>query len=130
MKKMKNLNVEKDVIANMSINKESTRYYSNLHEKSVCKALGAHQQPNSGASKFRKGDVVTDSCLIECKCSMSNKESFSVKKDWIMKNKEEAFSQRKSNTAICFTFGPEQENYYVINEKLMKFLIEKLEEDI
>lgn len=32
--------------------KQSTRYYSDLHEKSVCKALGAVQQSNSGAGKF------------------------------------------------------------------------------
>lgn len=113
----------------MNKNKESTRYYSDKHEKSVCKALNARQQPNSGAGMFRKGDVVTNNMLIECKCSMSDKDSFSIKKDWIIKNKEESFTQRKSNQAICFTFGPDQENYYVINEKLMKFLCEKLEEE-
>lgn len=37
-------------------NENSTRFYSDLHEKSVCKALGASQTPNSGAGKWRKGD--------------------------------------------------------------------------
>lgn len=32
--------------------KQSTRYFSDKHEKSVCKALGAVQQSNSGAGKF------------------------------------------------------------------------------
>ena len=65
----------------MNKNKESTRYYSDKHEKSVCKALGARQQPNSGAALFRKGDVITNNMLIECKCSMADKDSFSVKKE-------------------------------------------------
>ena len=33
----------------MNNNTESTRYYSDKHEKSVCKALNAYQQSNSGA---------------------------------------------------------------------------------
>ena len=109
-------------------NKESTRYYSDQHEKSICKALGAQQQSNSGAGHFRKGDVIHNeaSMLIEAKTCMTEKQSFSIKKDWIQKNEEERFALRKSNSCICFNFGPDSENYYVINEKLMKFIIDKL----
>ena len=112
-------------------NKEATRYYSDKHEKSICKALGAKQQSNSGAGHFRKGDVIHDeaSMLIEAKTSMSKKESFSIKKEWITKNKDEAFAIRKSNSCICFNFGPEEDNYYVINQSLMKYLIDKLVEE-
>lgn len=112
-------------------NKESTRYYSDLHEKSVCKALGAVQQSNSGAGKFSKGDVVIPQCgmLLECKTTMTEKQSVSVKREWIEKNKNEGFSIRMPNNAVCFNFGPDTNNYYVINEKLMKFLVEKLIEE-
>ena len=112
-------------------NKESTRYYSDKHEKSICKALGASQQSNSGAGRFRKGDVIQNeaSLLIEAKTTMTDKGSFSVKKDWIIKNKEEAFALRKSNNCICFNFGPESENFYIIDEKLMKYLVNKLVEE-
>lgn len=115
----------------MTKNKESTRYYSTNHEESICKALGAKRQSNSGAGRFRKGDVIQDeaSMLIEAKTTMSSKNSFSIKKEWIDKNKEEAFLIRKSNSCICFNFEPDGDNYYVINEKLMKFLIEKLSEE-
>lgn len=112
----------------MTKNQESTRYYSNKQEQSVCKALGAYQQPNSGAGKFRKGDCYTKTLLIECKTCMDKKSSFSIKEDWILKNKDEAFTQRKSNSVIAFNFGPDQPNYYVINEKLMKILVDYLEE--
>lgn len=112
-------------------NTESTRYYSDAHERSICKALRASQTPNSGAGKWQKGDVVQReaSLLIEAKCAMSEKQSVSIKKEWLEKNKEEAFLHRLSNSALCINFGPSSANYYVINEKLMKFLVEKLSEE-
>ena len=112
-------------------NSESTRFYSDKHEKSICKALGANQQSNSGAGHFRKGDVLHNeaSMLIEAKTTMSAKNSFSIKKEWIEKNQEEAFLVRKSNSCICFNFCPDGDNYYIINEKLMKYLISKLIEE-
>jgi len=112
----------------MNKNKSSTRYYSDIHEKSICKALGAMQVSNSGAGNFVKGDCIQRdaSLLIEAKTSMSDKTSFSIKKEWLDKNKEEAFANRLSNCCLCFRFGPAQENYYVISEKLMKFLVDVL----
>ena len=112
-------------------NTSSTRYYSDAHEKSICKALGARQQPNSGAAKFNKGDVVHDgaSMLIEAKCTMSEKQSVSVKKEWFEKNKSESFGVRKSNQAVCINFEPDGDNYYIINERLMRFLVDKLQEE-
>lgn len=112
-------------------NTNSTRYYSDLHEKSVCSALKAKQQSNSGAGKFRKGDVVNinASLLVECKTVMKDKDSVSIKKEWVEKNKSEAFSQNLSNSCIAFNFGPSKPNFYVIDEKLMKYLVEKLEEE-
>lgn len=64
----------------MTNNKNSTRYYSDQHEKSVVKALGGRQTSNSGAGKFHKGDVVVGDTLIECKTSMTEKNSVSIKK--------------------------------------------------
>ena len=115
----------------MTKNKESTRYYSNNQEENVCKALKAYKQSNSGAGKFAAGDVYNQnaSLLIECKTAMTNKDSFSIKKDWLSKIVEEAKSKRFQNTCLAFSFGPESSNYYVISEKLMKFLVEKLEEE-
>lgn len=115
----------------MSRNKESTRYYSDTHEKSICKALGGTQNSNSGAGNFSKGDVVVKeaSLLIEAKCCMSSKSSVSIKKDWIEKNKQEGFMVRRDNQAVCINFEPNGNNYYIIDEKLMKFLVEKLIEE-
>lgn len=114
------------------INKESTRYYSNEHEKSICKALGGYQNSNSGAGKFTGGDITISASdmLIEAKCSMTEKTSFSIKKQWLDKIKEEAFETGKSNTALCFRFSPNSPNYYIIDEKLMKYLVDKIREDL
>ena len=115
----------------MNKNKQSTRNYSDAHEKSICKALGGKQNSNSGAGHFQKGDVtISDiSMLIEAKCCMAPKNSVSVKREWIEKNKQEAFMTRKQNHVVCINFEPDGDNFYVIDERLMKLLVEKLRED-
>lgn len=112
-------------------NNEFTRYFSDQHEKSVCYALGGKQVSNSGAGKFEKGDVIVGnaSMLVECKTTMTDKSSISIKKDWLVKNKEEAFRNRLSNSCLCFNFEPNGDNYYVINEKLMKVLVSILADE-
>lgn len=113
-------------------NKESTRYASQTQENRVAKKLGGTVNANSGAGKFNKSDVVVKSASlsIECKTCMTEKGSFSIKKDWIKKHKDEAWSNRLSNSVIAFNFFyGDKEDYYVIDDKLMRFLVEKLEEE-
>lgn len=105
--------------------RNDTRYYSSKQEKRVAKAIGGRQVANSGATKFDKGDVKTDEWLIECKTCTSPKSSMSVKKEWLIKNEEEAFAMRRSYSAISIDFG-QDDNYYIINEKLFKTLINTL----
>lgn len=110
-------------------NKESTRYYSSKQEESVAKALGGIVNANSGAIKFGAGDVILEDFLLECKTTLTNRDSFSIKKEWIEKNRKEAFSIRKPFSSVVFNFGPGQENFYIISENLMKVLVEKLKEE-
>lgn len=112
-------------------NVNSTRYYSDLQENLVAKVLNGLKVANSGAGKFSSGDVVIKdaSLLLECKTSTAEKKSFSVKKEFLDKNKQEALSNRLMNGCLCFDFGPGTDRYYVIDEKMMKFLVEKLKED-
>ena len=109
----------------------STRDFSSKQEYAIAKMLNGSVCANSGATKWRKGDViVTDaSLLIECKTTTTEKSSFSIKKEWIDKNREESFSNRLDNSCVAFNFGPDLQNYFVINEKLMRFLVAKLVED-
>ena len=105
-----------------------TRFYSNRQEKAVAKALDGKQQSNSGATAFQKGDVVTDDWLIECKTATTEKQSFSIKREWLKKNREEAFAMGKYYNALCFDFGPDSKRYYVVDEKLFKKLVDLLKE--
>lgn len=108
-----------------------TRYFSDRQEKQIVKLLGGVQNSNSGAGKWAKGDVVIPSAslLIEAKTVTADKDSFSIKKEWLEKNLKEAKESHLLNNCLAFNFGPDQNNYFVINEKLMKFLVEKLTEE-
>lgn len=105
-----------------------TRFYSNRQEKQVAKAVGGRQTANSGATAFIKGDVNTDMFLIECKTCIKSQKTFTLKREWFDKNKEEAFAMGKPYNSVVFNFG-DGENYYIINERLFKKLQRFLEEE-
>lgn len=106
-----------------------TRFYSNRQEKAVAKQVGGKQQSNSGATTFAKGDVLTHDFLIECKTTTcTSKASFSIKKEWLDKNKQEALEMRKAYNALCFDYG-NQDRYYVIDERLFKQLVRYIEQE-
>lgn len=109
--------------------KRPTRFYSKNQEKKVAKAVGGRIVANSGATAFNKGDVTTDLILLECKTCIETKKSFSIKKEWLEKNKEEAFAMGKDYSVLVFNFGPDTENYYVIDEKLFKELLDYIEKE-
>lgn len=114
----------------MTKNKDSTRYFSTRQEESVCKVVNGNRTANSGAGLWDKSDVYNKeaSLCVECKTPMSEKNSFSIKKEWIEKNRKEAKDGRFENPVLAFNFEPDGENFFVIDEKLMRFLVEKLEE--
>jgi hypothetical protein len=108
-----------------------TRHFSSRQEKTVAKAVGGRQTPNSGATPFAKGDVLTKGAngfLLECKTKTSHSDSISIKKDWFEKNKQECLLTGTPHQAVVFNFGPDEENHYIIDEYLFQFLQEKLDE--
>ena len=105
-----------------------TRYYSDRQERSVVKALGGKQTKNSGATMFDKGDVLVDDWAIECKTKTSASDSISIKKDWLMKQEKETLFMGKKYSALAFNFGPDEKNYYIIDEFLFQTLKQLLEE--
>ena len=105
-----------------------TRFYSNNQEKQVAKAVGGKQTANSGATSFSKGDVRTKHFLIECKTCIKEQKSFVIHKDWMTKNKEEAFAMGRGYSAVAFNFG-DSENYYIIDEKTFKLLNSLIESE-
>ena len=112
-----------------------TRYYSSKQEKAVAKVIGGRTTANSGATDFSgKGDILTsgnyeESFLIECKTKTSPSESMSIKKEWLEKNNKEAIFEGKDYSALAFNFGPNEKNYYIIDEYLFSILKEYLDEN-
>lgn len=110
----------------MTNNKESTKWFSDRQELAVSRAVNGRRTLMSGAAKFSKGDVVTENWLIECKTQTEEKKTFSIKKEWLIKATEEAFSMNKSHVALAFNFGGENQsnNLYVVSEKDFRRLVE------
>lgn len=104
-----------------------TRFYSSKQEKKVAKEVGGKQVANSGATRFNKGDVVTDNWLIECKTKITPSQSITIRKEWLEKNKEEAFAMNKLYSALSVDFG-DGKNYYIIEDKIFSLLVELLKE--
>jgi hypothetical protein len=105
-----------------------TRFYSKKQETKVAKAVEGKPVANSGAAPFVAGDVTTDTFLIECKTCVKEKQSFSIKKEWLEKNEKEKFMVGKSYSALAFDFGGD-EQYYIINERLFKKLVKFLKQE-
>ena len=105
-----------------------TRFYSNRQEKHIAKVTGGKQTANSGATAFSKGDVRTDNFLIEAKTVTKEQKSFTIKREWLDKNEEERFAMGKDYSALAFNFG-DDENFYVISEKLFVKLTKLLKEE-
>ena len=90
-----------------------TRRASLKQEKKVAQQLGGKVQPNSGATDYIKGDVVTDNMLIECKTVMKPQKTVSIKKEWFEKNeltkRQKLILQLKmfgfTNRAIAYKVG-------------------------
>ena len=104
-----------------------TRYFSGKQEKAVAAAVNGKQTVNSGATMFGGGgDVTTSLFTIECKTKTSSSESISIKKTWFEKTKAEATSDGRPYSALVFSFGPGEENHYIVDEYLFQELLEYL----
>lgn len=106
---------------------QPTRHYSKSQEKKVASKFNGDRTLNSGATPFQKGDVTTDKVLIECKTKVKDSETITVHKEWLDKNEKEALFMGKPYSAVAFNFGPQQKNYYIIDEFMFEKLINTIE---
>ena len=109
--------------------KEPTRYYSKKQEDAIAKKLGGARVKNSGATAWAKGDVNLDKWLLEAKTKMTPSASISIQKEWLEKNNKEALFMGKPYSALAFNFGPDEPNYYIIDEALFETLVAVLENE-
>ena len=106
--------------------KAPTRSFSKKQESKVAKDVGGKRTLNSGATPWQKSDILTEQFAIECKTKTTSSKSISIKKEWIEKLKEESLFMGKNYEALAFNFGPDEENYFIINTELFIFLLEQL----
>lgn len=109
------------------IQMRQTRFYSKKQESAIADVTRGRRTANSGATKFDKGDVVVGQWLLEAKTVTKEKKTFTIKKEWLEKTKEEAFAMGKEYNALVFDFGDGGNRYYVIDEKTFLRIKEELE---
>lgn len=96
----------------------TTRDYSDKQEKHIAKVTGGRIQSNSGGTKFGGGDVHTDKFFIEAKTPTKEQTSFTIKKEWITKMREQAYEQGKEESVLAFRFDPNTDNdLYVLSQR-------------
>jgi hypothetical protein len=94
-----------------------TRTFSKKQEDDIAKTLGGRRTPNSGATPWVKGDVLTEKFLLEAKTKTKSSDSISIKKEWFDKNTQEAVFLGKPYSALVFNFGPGEENHYYYSRR-------------
>lgn len=112
----------------MSLSKKPTRYYSTRQEKKIAESLGGRRTANSGATLLGgKGDVIVDNLLsIECKTKTKDSDTITIRKEWFEKMKEQNLIDHTRYDVLAFSFGPNQPNYYVIDENLFMDFVDFL----
>ena len=108
---------------------KSTRFFSKRQEQQIAKAIKGKVQPNSGAANFVAGDVKTDYCLVDAKTVMSSKKSVSIKKEWLHKIKDEAFAMNKDFGVVAINFGPNEPNFFILDEQQFKTYLRLYEKE-
>lgn len=109
------------------MSKNRGKDYSVSQENDIARLLQGKVQSNSGGTRFGGGDVQTAEFLVEAKTPTKEQESFSIKRAWVDKMREQAFEQGKLYSALAFRFDPDGADYFVVDSSLMKYLVDSLE---
>ena len=105
-------------VKSRNINKER----SDKHEKKAAKKLSGRITPASGAMKFNKADVYSDIVRVECKTT--EKLSYSLKKELLLKVARETETEKIPVFNIQFEGTAGNLNYYVLDEGWFLELLE------
>ena len=109
----------------------TTRDYSDKQEKHIAKVTEGKIQSNSGGTKFGGGDVHTDKFFIEAKTPAIERKSFTIRKDWLEKMKEQAFEQGKEESVLAFRFDPNTDiDLYVLSQRQFLEYLRFKEQDV
>ena len=105
------------------------RKFSDKQEQYVAKALGGKQTIASGGAKFSAGDVIIPNVMVlECKTTTTDsKKSWSIKQQWLDQLEQERLDLMLPYSALVISKNSAgNNNMYIINEQLMKKLLEAI----
>ena len=107
-----------------------TRYYSDKQEEFVAFYMNGKRCPNSGAGTWKKGDIIKDDMIIECKTLTKPGKQQTIKKEWINNLRKECLAMGKTEWSIVFDFGNIGDEYAVIPLEFLKDLLDIREESL
>lgn len=77
----------------------------------------ARRQPNSGAMWYAKGDITLDHALMEVKergtVNGRGEKTISIPKEWLTKQEDEAFQERRDFWYLAFAYKNDDEVYLI-----------------
>lgn len=103
-------------------------------EERIAALFGGSRTPRSGGGAWKKGDVMsTDTSsseedlgwFVECKTSAKPSLSYSVNKSIMDKADHERAEMHKPYYALAFTLGEHREDYFVLDRKMMKTVLDR-----
>lgn len=105
-------------------NKTSTYGKAMVQTEYVADFLGIKMTPRSGGTIYAKSDAQSDIALFECKTYMEKRESFTVKKEWLVKMDQERFQDRKRYAFLVQNFGGagSEDNHVIMSLSAFKEL--------
>lgn len=111
---------------------KSTIDKSTEQEKFVADFLEVKRTPRSGATIHKKGDVQDEFSIFECKTSMKEKESFTVKKEWLTKLNRERIEDRKRFAFLIENYGGDgnKDNHVIMSIETFKQLYSAFRKEV
>lgn len=115
---------------NLFLDTFSTETPSSIQKPSFSKR--ASRQPNSGATWHSKGDVTLSHALVEVKergtVNGRGEKTISIPKEWLTKQADEAFQERRDFWYLAFAYKGDEEIYIIKPYDQEIELIQRLEE--
>jgi len=111
----------------------TTREISGRQENKIAKMVKGNLTAGSGSARFTNSDVIVRDIgmNIECKTKMTeNAKSFSVKAEWLETTEYQRISQQLQHSALCFSFGTDSDNYFVLSEREFLNYLRLLREEL
>ena len=95
----------------------STRTPKRLVKNQSTAGTEAKRQPNSGAMWYAKGDIMLDHALMEVKergtLNARGEKTISIPKEWLTKQADEAFQERRDFWYLAFAYKGDDEVYII-----------------